>query len=89
MKHTIQEENWRSQIINIIAKLDNGSHSSNQLQGADEALTELFASQLQSILSEVEKLPSYNMEVSSFGHTESALNREQVLSIISNRMGNK
>jgi hypothetical protein len=31
-----------SEIISIVAKLDNGSHSSNQLQGADEALVELF-----------------------------------------------
>lgn len=32
----------KNRIINIIAKLDNGSHSSNQLQGVDEALFELF-----------------------------------------------
>lgn len=30
------------EIITIIAKLDNGSHSSNQLQGADEELSQLF-----------------------------------------------
>ena len=32
----------KNQIINIIAKLDNGSHSSNQLQGVDEALLEVL-----------------------------------------------
>lgn len=37
----------KGKIINIIAKLDNGSHSANQLQGADEALAELFHSELE------------------------------------------
>ena len=36
----------KNKIINIIAKLDNGSHSSNQLQGVDEALTELFDTEI-------------------------------------------
>jgi hypothetical protein len=32
----------KNEIIRIIGKLDNGSHSSNQLQGIDESLTKLF-----------------------------------------------
>jgi hypothetical protein len=34
---TILEE-----VIPLVAKLDNGSHSSNQLQGVDEAITDLI-----------------------------------------------
>ncbi len=34
-------------IRNLIAKLDNGSHSSSQLQAIDEALTDLFSQALQ------------------------------------------
>lgn len=55
MTNNPQENNYKSKIINIIAKLDNGSHSSNQLQGIDEALTELFTAQFQSIITEVEQ----------------------------------
>lgn len=44
--NTPRNEEIKSKIFNIIAKLDNGSHSSNQLQGADEALYELFLSHL-------------------------------------------
>lgn len=36
----------KHEIINIIAKLDNGSHSSNQLQGVDEALLEIFKKEI-------------------------------------------
>lgn len=36
----------KNKIISIIAKLDNGSHSSNQLQGVDESLTNLFDEEL-------------------------------------------
>lgn len=36
----------KNKIISIIAKLDNGSHSSNQLQGVDESLTNLFVEEL-------------------------------------------
>lgn len=36
MKQLIEEQ--KKGIYNIIAKLDNGTHSSNQLQGTDEAL---------------------------------------------------
>jgi Tfp pilus assembly ATPase PilU len=36
----------KNKIISIIAKLDNGSHSSNQLQGADEALYKLFKNEI-------------------------------------------
>ena len=36
------KDSVKHKIIAIIAKLDNGSHSSNQLQGADEALFKLF-----------------------------------------------
>jgi len=43
-------EKIKGRIINIIAKLDNGSHSSNQLQGIDESLFELFSSGLISFL---------------------------------------
>ncbi len=47
-------------IINIIGNLDNGSHSSSQLQGADEALTELFKDLLsqsnQEIVKEIQEL---------------------------------
>lgn len=32
----------QQEIINIIGKLDNGSHSSSQLQGTDEALYDVF-----------------------------------------------
>lgn len=32
----------KHEIMSIIAKLDNGSHSSNQLQGVDESLFKLF-----------------------------------------------
>ena len=38
----MNEKKLRHEITNIIAKLDNGSHSSNQLQGVDEALFDLF-----------------------------------------------
>ncbi len=41
-----EEGEWKSKVINIVAKLDNGSHSSNQLQGVDEALNELIAAQI-------------------------------------------
>jgi hypothetical protein len=37
----------KSEIYNIISKLDNGSHPSNQLQGVDEALVELFERELE------------------------------------------
>lgn len=97
MKHTIQE---KENIIAIALEAGfalstaYGQEEPKLMPISDQATLQKFAdliiaSQLQSILSEVEKLPSYNMEVSSFGHTESALNREQVLSIISNRMGEK
>jgi len=36
-------------IINIVAMLDNGSHSSSQLQAADEALSKLFHANQQTI----------------------------------------
>lgn len=39
----------KHKIIDIIAKLDNGSHSSNQLQGIDETLTALFYEELAEI----------------------------------------
>lgn len=49
----------KSQIISIIAKLDNGSHSANQLQGADEALVELFENTIKDLTAEcVERNPS-------------------------------
>jgi hypothetical protein len=38
------DEYIKNRIISIIAKLDNGTHSANQLQGIDEALIELFNS---------------------------------------------
>jgi len=37
---------WKSKLFNIVAKLDNGSHSANQLQGIDEAVSELIQSQI-------------------------------------------
>jgi septal ring factor EnvC (AmiA/AmiB activator) len=37
-------EHIKNRIVSIIAKLDNGTHSANQLQGIDEALIELFNS---------------------------------------------
>lgn len=46
LKTFINKEAVKSKIFNIVAKLDNGSHSSNQLQGVDEALTELFTDSL-------------------------------------------
>lgn len=39
----------KEEIINVIAKLDNGSHSSNQLQGADEALFEIFKKNIEAL----------------------------------------
>lgn len=86
MKHTIQEDNWRERFDK---EFSDSIYAVKRAEHIKSFISSMFASQLQSILSEVEKLPSYNMEVSSFGHTESALNREQVLSIISNRMGEK
>lgn len=42
----IQMEDWESEVIRIIAKLDNGSHSSNQLQGIDETLGRIISKTL-------------------------------------------
>lgn len=46
MRHDSIIAEFREQIISIIAKLDNGSHSSNQLQGADEEIVEVFSKAL-------------------------------------------
>ncbi len=55
----IIKKETKDKIINIIAKLDNGSHSSSQLQGVDEALTKLFESAIdatrEATLGEVDK----------------------------------
>lgn len=46
MANKEQEEKLKSSIFGIIAKLDNGSHSANQLQGVDEELLKLFSQAL-------------------------------------------
>lgn len=45
-----KEKNMKNKIISIIAKLDNGSHSSNQLRGVDELLTDLFSDEISKIV---------------------------------------
>lgn len=63
-------EQLRSKIINIIAKLDNGSHSSNQLQGVDEALTELFAAERAELIRKVESMKIKNPTGNEKGYNE-------------------
>jgi len=64
MKNTLSklQSEAKFKIINIIGKLDNGSHSSNQLQGVDEALTELFSDQIQKAVEETRKEEKGNLE---------------------------
>ena len=53
--HTAGSEEWKGKVFNIVAKLDNGSHSANQLQGIDEAITALIQKLLQTAREEWEK----------------------------------
>lgn len=57
-KNRMNNEEIKSKIFTIIAKLDNGSHSANQLQGADEALYELFIQREAEIVKTVEGVKS-------------------------------
>lgn len=54
---------WKEEIFSIIGKLDNGSHSSNQLQGADEELTLLIEKTLEQqrkeLVRKIERLTIY------------------------------
>ena len=52
IKKTREEimENAKNVAIQIMAKFDNGSHGSNQLQGADEAIVALVSSSLNKLL---------------------------------------
>lgn len=59
--------NIKHEIIRIIGKLDNGSHSSNQLQGIDETLTALFYAYLKELKEEIIKKSTFESGVSSNG----------------------
>lgn len=55
------KEQLKSAIFSIITKLDNGSHSSSQLQGVDEALLELLlsyhAKEIEDLIEKIKKMP--------------------------------
>lgn len=57
----------KNKIIAIIAKLDNGSHSSNQLQGVDESLTNLFYTELVEIKKKIIEKSTFEPGVSTNG----------------------
>lgn len=57
----------KNEIIRIIGKLDNGSHSSNQLKGIEETLTALFYAHLKEIKDEIIKKSTFEGGVSSNG----------------------
>lgn len=61
------EINVKSEIIRIIAKLDNGSHSSNQLQGIDETLTAIFYAHLKELKNQIIEKSTFESGVSSNG----------------------
>ena len=61
------EINIKSEIIRIIAKLDNGSHSSNQLQGIDETLTAIFYAHLKELKNQIIEKSTFEGGVSSNG----------------------
>lgn len=63
----------KGKIINIIAKLDNGSHSSDQLKGVDEALFELFHDHVEKIWEQVNNIlkdTSYKDKIHNVGFAE-------------------
>ena len=64
------EINIKSEIIRIIAKLDNGSHSSNQLQGIDETLTAIFYAHLKELKNQIIEKSTFEGGVSSNGWYE-------------------
>lgn len=49
----------KNEIIRIIGKLDNGSHSSDQLQGIDETLVALFYAHLKELKDEIIKKSTF------------------------------
>jgi hypothetical protein len=61
------EINVKSEIIRIIAKLDNGSHSSNQLQGIDETLTAIFYAHLKELKNQIIEKSTFEPGTSSNG----------------------
>lgn len=61
------EINIKSEIIRIIAKLDNGSHSSNKLQGIDETLTAIFYAHLKELKNQIIEKSTFEGGVSSNG----------------------
>ena len=63
-------ETIKTKIFAVIAKFDNGTHSSNQLQGADEELLKIFEDGIQAhnqkifgILEQIKESDEYGRDV--------------------------